>query len=170
MSFACHRQADALGPLRERDNRENVGCCRYDPYGRQLTKEEYDQQGMRDARQRAIQKAQRCCKWGLVLGTLGRQGNPQLLRKIQTLLEQQRKQYTLVLLSEVTPDKLALMPDIEAWVQIACPRCVHTQTSGTRSGLHRVIAEATAQCLCPGQAGWVFVVTICCKSRRWVNA
>jgi Putative diphthamide synthesis protein len=98
-------------------------ACRYDPYGRVLTKEEYDQQGMRDVRRAAIEKAQQCTAWGLVLGTLGRQGNPALLKKIQRLLEEKRLKYTLVLLSEVTPDKLAMMPDIEAWVQIACPRC-----------------------------------------------
>jgi hypothetical protein len=27
-----------------------------------------------------------------------------------------------LLLSEIFPDKLSLMPDIGAWVQIACPR------------------------------------------------
>lgn len=98
--------------------------CRYDPYGRTLTKEEYDQQGMRDVRRAAIEQARSCTSWGLILGTLGRQGNPSLLRKVQALLDARGVKYMLVLLSEVTPEKLALMPNIEAWVQIACPRCV----------------------------------------------
>jgi len=37
-------------------------CRRYDPYAREMTAEQYDQAGMRAARQ-----------WGVVLGTLGRQ-------------------------------------------------------------------------------------------------
>ena len=96
---------------------------RYDPYGRKLIKEEYDQQGMRDVRKAAILRAQQCSTWGLVLGTLGRQGNPALLKKVKRLMDAKGITYTLVLLSEVTPDKLAMMPQIEAWVQIACPRC-----------------------------------------------
>lgn len=100
-------------------------CRRYDPYGRVLTREEYDQAGMRAVRRRAIERARTCSRWGLVMGTLGRQGNPALLRRLQTLLEQRDVEYSLVLLSEVTPDKLAAMPDVEAWVQVACPRCGH---------------------------------------------
>lgn len=107
------------------------GICRYDPYGRKLIREEYDQAGMRQARKQAIQKAQSCCHWGLVLGTLGRQGNPALLKKIQKLLGEQGKKHMLVLLSEVTPAKLELMPEIEAWVQVACPRCVSGSAANT---------------------------------------
>ena len=33
-----------------------------------------------------------------------------------------KKEYTVVLLSEIFPAKLEAMPDIESWVQIACPR------------------------------------------------
>jgi 2-(3-amino-3-carboxypropyl)histidine synthase len=97
--------------------------CRYDPYGRVLTREEYDQVGMRQARRAAIEAARTCPQWGLVLGTLGRQGNPATLGKIQNLLQEKGIKYSLVLLSEVLPDKLAMMPAVEAWVQVACPRC-----------------------------------------------
>lgn len=96
---------------------------RYDPYVKTLTLEEYDQVGMRSARQAAVQKAMRATKWGLVLGTLGRQGNPAILERLQTLLEKQGKSFVTVLLSEVTPQKLkSLSHGVEAWVQIACPR------------------------------------------------
>jgi 2-(3-amino-3-carboxypropyl)histidine synthase len=100
-----------------------MSSCRYDPYGRVLTREEYDQVGMRQARRAAIEAARTCQRWGLVLGTLGRQGNPATLRRIQKLLEEKGIEYSLVLLSEVLPDKLAMMPAVEAWVQVACPRC-----------------------------------------------
>lgn len=48
---------------------------RYDPYSRTITKEEYDQVGMRAARRRAIEEAKGAAFFGVILGTLGRQGN-----------------------------------------------------------------------------------------------
>lgn len=96
--------------------------CRYDPYGRNLTIEEYDQEDMRTVRRRAIERAQSAQRWGLVMGTLGRQGNPALVDKLEALLEAKNLEYSVVLMSEVTPESLTLMPDIEAWIQVACPR------------------------------------------------
>lgn len=53
----------------------NSGLCaiRYDPYERKLTTETYDQTGMRAARRAAVEAAVPARRWGLVLGTLGRQ-------------------------------------------------------------------------------------------------
>ena len=39
--------------------------------------------GMRDVRRRAIETARGARRWGLVLGTLGRQGNPHILTLLQ---------------------------------------------------------------------------------------
>ncbi|KAJ9509360.1 hypothetical protein QJQ45_001800 [Haematococcus lacustris] len=82
---------------------------RYDPYARQLTREHYDQAGQ--ARH-----------WGLVLGTLGRQGNPHLLDHLRDELQSSGARTTTFLISELSPARLALVPDIDAWVQVACPR------------------------------------------------
>ena len=60
--------------------------CRYDPYPRVLSKEGYDQAGMRDARREAILQARRARHWGVVLGTLGRQGNPRIMQLLQQKL------------------------------------------------------------------------------------
>ncbi|KAF8062673.1 dph1 [Scenedesmus sp. PABB004] len=99
---------------------------RYDPYGRRLTRETYDQAGMRAARRAAIAAAAGASRWGLVLGTLGRQGNPRTLELLRTALAERRGggggRVTVVLLSEVTQAKLGAMPSVEAWVQVACPR------------------------------------------------
>ncbi|KAL3803105.1 hypothetical protein ACHAW5_001969 [Stephanodiscus triporus] len=63
---------------------------------------------------------------GIVLGTLGRQGNPAILSRVRSLLRSRGMRVTIVLLSEIHPAKLDAMslgPDgIRAWVQIACPR------------------------------------------------
>lgn len=97
--------------------------CRYDPYGRSLTIEQYDQKDMRSVRRRAIERAQSAQTWGLVLGTLGRQGNPALVDKLEALLEAKGLEHSVILMSEVTPESLKLMPGFDAWIQVACPRC-----------------------------------------------
>ena len=74
---------------------------RYDPYERKLTSESYDQAGMRAVRRAAVEAAIPARRWGLVLGTLGRQGNPKLLDHIRSVLDGKGLQYTVVLLSEV---------------------------------------------------------------------
>jgi 2-(3-amino-3-carboxypropyl)histidine synthase len=100
-----------------------VTAYRYDPYGRTMTEETYDQAGMRAQRRAAIEKARGAKHWGLILGTLGRQGNPKILDKIKELMRARGASYTLVLLSEVSPQKIAMLSqDIDVFVQIACPR------------------------------------------------
>lgn len=73
--------------------------CRYDPYPRQLTKESYDHEGMQAARRAAIAAAAGARSWGLVLGTLGRQGNPRILGQLQQLLAARGLHHVTVLLS-----------------------------------------------------------------------
>ncbi|EIE19179.1 hypothetical protein COCSUDRAFT_19880 [Coccomyxa subellipsoidea C-169] len=99
-----------------------IPAYRYDPYGRVLTLERYDQAGMRAVRRRAVEAAAGAASFGLVLGTLGRQGNPRILDHLQSLLSRRGIPYTNVLLSEVAPWKLDMMHGVDAWVQIACPR------------------------------------------------
>jgi 2-(3-amino-3-carboxypropyl)histidine synthase len=77
---------------------------------------------MLDMRTSAIKTAKRAKKWGLILGALGRQGNPHTLTMIQTYLTKQGIPYINLMLSEIFPGKLALFEDVDCWVQIACPR------------------------------------------------
>jgi len=67
---------------------------------------------------------------GIILGTLGRQGNPAILLRLRTLLRSRGIRSVIVLLSEILPQKLRIMSTpgrvdgggVSAWVQIACPR------------------------------------------------
>jgi 2-(3-amino-3-carboxypropyl)histidine synthase len=110
---------------------------RYDPYSRRLTHETYEHEEMHSLRRSAIRAARATLTlsrtslpgppppriWALILGTLGRQGNPHTLELIKSHLTQRGVPWITLLLSEVTPQKLALMSqDIGVWVQIACPR------------------------------------------------
>lgn len=95
---------------------------RYDPYSRKLTHEMYDHNEMQSLRREAIASAKRAKKWGIILGSLGRQGNPHTMALIENHLREHGIPFINILLSEIFPGKLALMQDVECWVQIACPR------------------------------------------------
>jgi len=95
---------------------------RYDPYGRVLTAEGYGFDKMLGLRRAAIDRARGGRTVGVVLGILGRQGNPSILRKVVDALERSGRETFVVLLSEIFPDKLDMMPQADFWVQIACPR------------------------------------------------
>ncbi|KAI9869501.1 MAG: Diphthamide biosynthesis protein 1 [Trichoglossum hirsutum] len=96
---------------------------RYDPYSRTLTHETYAHPTMHSLRSSAISLSRTARSWGLILGTLGRQGNPATLSLIEQSLRHKNIPYVTILLSEIFPGKLAQMSeDVEAWVQVACPR------------------------------------------------
>jgi 2-(3-amino-3-carboxypropyl)histidine synthase len=99
-----------------------IPAYRYDPYSRKLTRENYDYNEMHTLRREAIHSAKSAKKWGLILGSLGRQGNPYTMGLIEKKLEDQGTPYINLLLSEIFPGKLAMMNDVECWVQVACPR------------------------------------------------
>ena len=96
---------------------------RYDPYSKSLTEESYLHEKMKSIRYDAIERARRAHTFGILLGTLGRQGNPAIVSKVQQALKKHKKQSFVLLVSEITPQKLALFSKVvDAWVQIACPR------------------------------------------------
>jgi 2-(3-amino-3-carboxypropyl)histidine synthase len=99
-----------------------IPAYRYDPYSRKLTRETYDHEEMHGLRRQAITQAKKAKKWGLILGSLGRQGNSHTMKMIENYLDEQGIPFINLLLSEIFPGKLAMMNDVECWVQIACPR------------------------------------------------
>lgn len=58
----------------------SVLLCRYDPYSKVFSQEHYGHERMHRARQDAIRTAAGARCWGLILGTLGRQGSPGILQ------------------------------------------------------------------------------------------
>jgi 2-(3-amino-3-carboxypropyl)histidine synthase len=101
----------------------SLPAYRYDPYSRTLTHETYAHPTMHSLRSSAIDLSRTAKSWGLILGTLGRQGNPATLTLIEQSLRRRNIPYLTILLSEIFPGKLAQMSeDVEAWVQVACPR------------------------------------------------
>ena len=100
----------------------SVTAYRYDPYGKKITHESYDIDKMKAIRKSAIIKAQDCHTFGLVLGTLGRQGSIAIFKRIRDLLRSRGKKLVPFLMAEINPVKLELMQGIDAWIQVACPR------------------------------------------------
>lgn len=94
----------------------------YDPYKKALTIEKYDHDMMRGTRKEAIHAAAQGHHWGLIMGTLGRQGAPKVIEHLEKQMEAAGKKVTLILLSEIYPSKLQLFTGIDVWVQVACPR------------------------------------------------
>jgi 2-(3-amino-3-carboxypropyl)histidine synthase len=100
----------------------SIPAYRYDPYSRTLSRETYDHKEMQTLRRDAIGAAKSAKMWGIILGSLGRQGNPHIMTLIEDHLNDQGIPFVNLLLSEIFPGKLASMADVECWVQIACPR------------------------------------------------
>lgn len=99
-----------------------IPAFRYDPYLRKFTTEYYDQQQMISVREDAVRTAASAKKIGLVLGALGRQGNPATLDKLEKKFSEAGKHVVKIILSEIFPQKLQMFDDIDAFVQVACPR------------------------------------------------
>lgn len=95
---------------------------RYDPYSKRFSLEGYNHQEMHNHRLAAIEAAKTARTFGLILGTLGRQGSPAVLDDLKRKLEQHRRPFVTLLMSEIKPAKLEKFHGIDVWVQVACPR------------------------------------------------
>ncbi|CAK9003027.1 unnamed protein product [Durusdinium trenchii] len=95
---------------------------RYDPACFTLTREGFAHDELHAERRAAIAKAKDARLVGLILGTLGRQGSVGVLEEIEQLLQKRGVAHFIILLSEISPERLALMSKVDAWVQVACPR------------------------------------------------
>ncbi|NWI16927.1 DPH1 synthase, partial [Crypturellus soui] len=91
-----------------------VPAYRYDPYSKVFSQEHYDHERMRRARQGAIRSAAGARCWGLILGTLGRQGSPNILQHLESRLRALGRPFVRVLLSEIFPSKLQLFAGVDA--------------------------------------------------------
>ncbi|EOR04847.1 hypothetical protein E3P92_00162 [Wallemia ichthyophaga] len=112
-----------------------VPAFRYDPYSKKITREHYDHAEMRMIRSDAVALAKggsdaqhadnaSTATWGVVLGTLGRQGSLKVLETIANLIETRGGiEYVPILISELSPQKVSLFGDeLSTFVQTSCPR------------------------------------------------
>jgi len=104
----------------------HLTAIRYDPYDKRLTQEEYGHSESRTIRRGAIEAARSAKVVGIILGGLGRQGNPAIVGNLRRLLDSTGIRHFTLVLSEVFPAKLAAFSEgeekVDAFVQVACPR------------------------------------------------
>ena len=60
--------------------------------------------------------------FGIIFGTLGRQGNPVIIKRVCNLLDKHNKKYIIIMLNEVTEAKVSNYTKCECFVQLVCPR------------------------------------------------
>ena len=75
-----------------------------------ITEEVYDTQSMHLIRRSEIEKAKHAKMFGLILGTLGRQGSTSILGEVENLLKKKGLKYFVLFLSEISADKLKKFP------------------------------------------------------------
>lgn len=95
---------------------------KYDPYNKKFTEEIYDHEQMQQIRNENIVRAKEGGKFGIIMGTLGRQGSEKVVAHIRKRLNCKNKEAVVILLSEIFPDKLSWFHGPDVFVQIACPR------------------------------------------------
>ena len=107
----------------------DLPAYKYNPYNKELTREYYSYDDMISQRTSAVQKVQQVIRKGeaigIVLGTLGRQGNFQVLETLKSLITSlSTSPMVTFLISEINPTLLTELGrnTIRAWVQIGCPR------------------------------------------------
>ena len=100
-----------------------IAAYKYDPYTKLCTREEYDHAAMKQDRLGSIARAQAATHWGVILGAIGRQGNPAIVSDIVRHLQSRSLPYTLVVMDEeIMESRLEKYGEVHAWVQVACPR------------------------------------------------
>lgn len=101
-------------------NNPLLSFFKYCPFSRKLTREYYDYTKMVYLRSKNIKKARAGKNFGIILGTLGKQGNKTILKNVIDKL----KKYKLYIfmMEEITPNLLDRYGFIDSFVQISCPR------------------------------------------------
>nr|NVI70977.1 putative diphthamide biosynthesis protein 1 [Cucujiformia] len=99
-----------------------INSYRYDPYKKEFTQEYYEHNLMNTIRKKCVNDSITSSKFGIIMGTLGRQGNPIVVEHLRKRLIENDKKVAVILLSEIFPKKLELFQELDAFVQIACPR------------------------------------------------
>lgn len=92
----------------------DIPAFQYNPYDKRITRERYDHGEMQSLRKHAVAVGKEAKKYGLILGTLGRQGKPQIMEYLESCIKEAGKESVSVLLSEIFPGKLAMFNDVDA--------------------------------------------------------
>ncbi|KAF1601271.1 UNVERIFIED_CONTAM: 2-(3-amino-3-carboxypropyl)histidine synthase subunit 1, partial [Eudyptes robustus] len=99
-----------------------IKALQYNPYSRILSAEEYGFDMMLERRKEAVRIARLSKVFGIIQGTLGRQGNAKIFNDMENKLKEKDLKFVRILMSEIFSPKLKLFNQVECWAQVACPR------------------------------------------------
>lgn len=71
---------------------------------------------MHEIRKSEVEKAKGARMFGIILGTLGRQGSTTLLNELENLMIKNNREYFVIFLSEINPQKLLRFEEVDAWI------------------------------------------------------
>ena len=107
----------------------DLPAYKYNPYNKEMTREYYSYGDMLSQRTLAVEKVQQVLRnnepIGIVLGTLGRQGNFKVLETLKRMIESiSSSPIVTFMFAEINPKLLHELGrnTINAWIQIGCPR------------------------------------------------
>ena len=101
----------------------DLPAFRYDPFSCRFFSEFLSVNELKKVREIEMKKCMHAKRVGLILGTLGRQGSVGVLESLKELLIERNIAWVVVLLSEISPNKLnQFEKSVDCWVQVACPR------------------------------------------------
>jgi 2-(3-amino-3-carboxypropyl)histidine synthase len=94
----------------------------YNPFLKKLTIEEYDINLMKKIRFEQINKLKESKLIGILHGTLGKQGDPKILKRLNNLLKEKKINFINIMMNEITEAKIKKFPQCDCFIQTACPR------------------------------------------------
>ena len=71
---------------------------------------------MHEIRKAEVEKAKSAKMFGIILGTLGRQGSTNILQELEGLMLKNNRDYIVLFLSEINPVKLLQFEEVDAWI------------------------------------------------------
>lgn len=97
---------------------------RYNPFDKMLSKEQYDYELFYEIRKNEIKKCEQSTHTNvcIILSTLGRQGNVNILTNITAILKEKNIPFFILLLSEIFTEKLKIFKTVDIFIQVGCPR------------------------------------------------
>ncbi|GAW83078.1 diphthamide synthesis protein [Plasmodium gonderi] len=95
---------------------------RYNPFNKIISQEKYNYRLFYEIRKNEIKKCTNCKSVCIILSTLGRQGNINILKNILNIIKQKNISFFILLLPEIFNEKLSLFKNVDVFIQIGCPR------------------------------------------------
>ena len=99
-----------------------VALYRYDPYTGVLSREMYDSNTVLSTRKRLAESLDNAHTVGVILGVLGRQGGIRATDELRKRLVGVGKRVMMIHIADITSSLLDMFPDVDVWVEVACPR------------------------------------------------